>query len=144
LSHVPEIRVATLVRAPRERVYDAFTQAAELDSWFTTGAEVDPRPGGTMVWRWRDWGPASFTGEDSGPVLAARRPERYVFQWQAALGGTTVEVDFDEHEEGTVVRLREHGYPDSPAGWAGFADCSTGWGEALTLLKFWVEHGVRY
>lgn len=24
------------------------------------------------------------------------------------------------------------------------SDCSTGWGEALTLLKLYVEHGVRY
>lgn len=111
---VPEIRMATFVRAPRERVYDAFTEAEQLDAWFTTGAEVDPRPGGTMRWRWVDWGPDHVTGEDSGPVLEARRPERYVFEWQAELGGTTVEVDFEEHPDGTVVRLREHGYPDTP------------------------------
>jgi uncharacterized protein YndB with AHSA1/START domain len=140
----PEIRVATLVRAPRERVYDAFTKAEELDAWFTSGAEVDPRPGGEMVWRWVDWGPDRFTGEDRGPVLEARRPERYVFGWQEKLGGTTVEVDFETHPNGTAVRLREHGYPDTPEGWAGFQECSTGWGEALTLLKFYVEHGVRY
>jgi uncharacterized protein YndB with AHSA1/START domain len=136
--------MTTLVRAPRERVYDAFTQAEELDAWFTTGAEVDPRPGGEMRWRWKEWGPNRVTAEDRGPVLEARRPERYVFGWQEALGGTTVELDFEEHPEGTVVRLHEHGYADTPEGWAGFSECSTGWGEALTLLKFWVEHGVRY
>ena len=43
--------MATLVRAPRELVYDAFTRAEVLDAWFTTGAEVDPRPGGEMTWR---------------------------------------------------------------------------------------------
>lgn len=144
MSEVPEIALATLVRSPRDRVYDALTRADELDAWFTTGAEVDPRPGGIMHWRWRDWGPDRFTGEDWGPVLEARRPERYVFQWQAQLGGTTVEIDFEDVAEGTVVRLREHGYPDTPEGWAGFSECSTGWGEALTLLKFYVEHGVRY
>ncbi len=48
----PGIRVATLVRAPRDRVYDALTRAEELDAWFTTGAEIDLRPGGEMVWRW--------------------------------------------------------------------------------------------
>lgn len=140
----PDIVVTTLVRAPRERVYDALAQAEELDAWFTTGAEVDARPGGEMVWRWVDWGPDAYTGEDRGPVLEARRPERYVFRWQARLGGTTVEIDFDEHPDGTVVRLREHGYPDTPEGWEQHMSCATGWGEALTLLKFWVEHGVRY
>jgi len=97
-----------------------------------------------MRWRWVDWGPDRVTAEDWGLVLEARRPARYVFQWQASLGGTTVEVDFQEHAEGTVVRLREHGYPNTPEGWSSFAECSTGWGEALTLLKFYVEHGLRY
>jgi uncharacterized protein YndB with AHSA1/START domain len=140
----PDIRVATIVRARRERVYDALTRAEELDAWFTTGAEADARPGGEMVWRWVDWGPDAFTGEDRGPVLEAARPQRFVFGWQASLGGTTVEVDFDEHPAGTCVRLREHGYPDTPEGWEQHMSCATGWGEALTLLKFHVEHGVRY
>ena len=136
--------MATIVRAPRERVYDAFTQAEQLDSWFTTGAQVDARPGGTVTWRWRRWGADETTAEDSGPALEATRPERYVFQWQARLGGTTVEIELEEHPAGTLVRLREHGYPDTPEGWEQFCSCSTGWGEALTLVKFWVEHGIRY
>jgi uncharacterized protein YndB with AHSA1/START domain len=87
---------------------------------------------------------ARVTAEDRGTVLEAARPSRFVFGWQARLGGTIVEVDFDEHPEGTLVRLREHGYPDTPAGWKQLMDCATGWGEALTLLKFHVEHGIRY
>jgi uncharacterized protein YndB with AHSA1/START domain len=86
---VPDIEVATLVRAPRERVYDAFTTAEHLDEWFTTGAEVHARPGGEMVWRWVRWAPDEVTFEDRGPVLEAKRPERYVFRWQERLGGTT-------------------------------------------------------
>lgn len=136
--------MATIVRAPRERVYDALTRAEELDAWFTSGAAIDARPGGEMVWRWAEWGPDRVTAEDRGPVLEAVRPERFVFGWQDRLGGTIVEVDFDEHAEGTLVRLREHGYPDTPEGWEELMSCATGWGEALTLLKFHVEHGVRY
>jgi uncharacterized protein YndB with AHSA1/START domain len=118
--------MATLVRAPRERVYDALTQASGLDGWFTTGAEVDSQPGGEMVWRWVDRGRDRVTAEDRGPVVEARRPERYVLRWQAGLGGTTVEVDFANHPGGTVVRLREHGYPDSPEGWKALMECATG------------------
>jgi uncharacterized protein YndB with AHSA1/START domain len=140
----PEIRVSTFVRAPREDVYDALTQAERLDAWFTTGAEVDARPGGEMVWRWLDWGPERVTSEDRGPVLEAVRPERLVFGWQERIGGTTVEIDFVEHDGGTVVRLVEHGYADTPEGWKQHMSCPTGWGEALTLLKMYVEHGIRY
>ena len=132
------------MRAPREQVYDSFTRSEHLDAWFTTGAEVDPRPGGEMVWRWLSWGPDEVTAEDRGPVLEATRPERYVFRWQEKLGGTTVELDFEEHSEGTIVRLRDHGYPDTPEGIEQFVRCATGWGEALTLLELYIEHGLRY
>jgi uncharacterized protein YndB with AHSA1/START domain len=140
----PEIRVSTFIRAPREDVYDALTQAEKLDAWFTTGAEVDARPGGEMVWRWLDWGPERITSEDRGPVLEAARPERFVFGWQERIGGTTVEIDFVDHDGGTVIRLVEHGYPDTAEGWTQHMCCATGWGEALTLLKMYVEHGIRY
>jgi len=54
VTAVPGIHMTKLVRAPRERVYDALTRASELDAWFTTGAEVDPWPGREMIWRWVD------------------------------------------------------------------------------------------
>lgn len=138
--------MVTFVRSPRERVYDALTQAEHLDAWFTTGAEIDPRSGREMRWRWVNWGPDQVTTEDWGPVVEARRSERYVFQSQAALGGTTVEVDFDEHPKGTVSRA--HASTDIQtrprAGCRVLGLLTREWGEALALLKFYVEHGVRY
>lgn len=151
-----EIRHAVLVRAAPEQVYDAFTTAAGLDRWFTTGAESDPRPGGEMTWRWHEWGPDKLSGAFTVPVIEAVRPSRFVFQW-AGEGDdtpedpshgharrTTVEVDFTPVPEGVVVRLRDHGYRDTPAGRRANIDCAVGWGEALALLKMNVEHGVSY
>jgi uncharacterized protein YndB with AHSA1/START domain len=141
-----EIRHATFVRADPERVYEAFTTAEGLDAWFTVGASVDPRPGGQIQFRWQDWGPDRVTGEDGGPVLEAIRPQRFVFQWhpESDSYATTVEVDFLCTEGGTNVRLREHGYQDTPTSRRCLVDCAAGWGEALTLLKVYVEHGIRY
>jgi len=141
-----EIRYTTLVRAPRERVYDGLATSEGLDGWFTEGAEVDARPGGHIRFRWRDWGADRVNLEDTGPVLEARRPERFVFQWSPDQPSykTTVELDFDEDPRGTLVRLRENGYHDTPSGRRSLMECSAGWGEALALLKFWIEHGVRY
>jgi uncharacterized protein YndB with AHSA1/START domain len=142
-----DIRCATFVRAPREHVYDALTTAEGLDSWFTSGAAVDATPGGVMHWRWRDWGPDRITTEDIGRVVDAQRPARFVFEWHGEgdpSWPTTVEVDFEDRDGGTVVRLRESGFRDTPQGREGLMICATGWGEALTLLKFHVEHGLRY
>jgi len=141
-----EIRQATLVRADPLREYEAFTTAEGLDAWFTDGSTVDPRPGGEIRFRWRDWGPDKVTAEDGGPVLEAVKPRRFVFQWRPEdeSYATTVEVDFTPTEEGTVVRLREYGYRDTLTSQRCQLDCAAGWGEALTLLKFYVEHGHRY
>lgn len=140
------IRCEVLVCAAPEAAYDAIATAAGLDAWFTAGASVDARPGGEIRFRWKDWGPAKVDAEDGGPVLEARRPERFVFQWSpdGPEYRTTVEVDFDRVPEGTVVRVREHGWRDTPSARRRMLDCACGWGEALALLKFHVEHGPRH
>ena len=141
-----EIRHATLVHAAPGRVYDALTTASSLDGWFTHGASVEPHPGGEIRFRWVNWGPDRVTDEDGGPVLEARRPERFVFQWRPDPSGspTTVEIDICPVEGGTRVDLHEYCYQDTPRGRAALANCAAGWGEALTLMKFYVEHGLRY
>ncbi len=141
-----EIRHAVLIRAPAERVYDALTTAEGMDGWFTTGASIDARAGGAIVFRWREWGPDRYTGEDGGRVIEATRPSRFVFEWRPDRGGppTTVDVSIEQRDDGTVVRLREHGYQNTPDGRERLLDCAAGWGEALTLLKFYAEHGISY
>jgi uncharacterized protein YndB with AHSA1/START domain len=141
-----EIIHATLVKEAPERVYQAFTTAEGLDSWFTRGSYVDPRPGGRISFRWEDWGPERISGEDGGPVLEAIPPACFVFQWHpdGDSYATTVEVSFEAVPGGTIVRLKERGYQNTPSGRRAFANCASGWGEALTLLKFYVEHGLTY
>lgn len=142
-----KIRYATLVRASPERVYDGIATADGLDGWFTKGASVDARPGGEIVFRWQEFGADKVTGTDGGPVLEAERPHRFAFRWHADDDPTwmsTVEIDFEPVEEGTIIRLREYGYPDTPQGLRAMLNCAAGWGEALTLWKYYVEHGVKY
>ena len=141
-----KVSFSTLVRAEPERVYDAIATAEGLDKWFTKGASVDARAGGSIQFRWKDYGLNRYTGENGGPVLEAKRAERFVFQWKTDSGlcDTTVEIDFTPVDEGTVVKLAEHGYEDSPVGMEDFLNRVSGWAEVLTLLKFYVEHGVTY
>jgi uncharacterized protein YndB with AHSA1/START domain len=139
------IDCTTFIRAEPRRVYDALATGRGLDGWFTAGAEFDARPGGRVLFRWRDWGPDHVTTEAAGEVLEARAGRRLVFRWDSGNPEwTTVTVDLEAREGGTVVRLRETGYPDTAAGHRRFADCASGWGEALTLVKFHLEHGLRY
>lgn len=141
-----DVTCSILVRAEPGAVYDAFATAAGLDGWFTSGAEVDARPGGRIVFRWKEWGVERYTGEDGGEVLEARRPSRFAFRWhpEGPDRFTTVTIDIDPDPAGAAVRLRDSGFSDTPAGRRKLLECASGWGEALALWKFYVEHGVRY
>jgi uncharacterized protein YndB with AHSA1/START domain len=141
-----EVRFETIVRANREKVYDALATAEGLDGWFTVGTELESKPGGALIFRWKDWGVEKFTGEMRGTVVESRRPERFAFRWPVDSGAyqTTVTIDFQPHEEGCVVQLLEGIYDDDDAGTRDMLNRATGWAQALTLMKFWVEHGVTY
>lgn len=91
-------------------------------------------------------GPDRVTTEDGGPILEATRPRRFVFQWSPDNPSytTTVEIDLEPVHDGTIVRLKESGYHHTASGRKAMLRCSAGWGEALTLWKFYVEHGLRY
>ena len=141
-----EINHSTFIHAQPERVYDALTTSEGLDAWFTTGAVVNAHPGGEIQFRWVSWGPNQISSQDGGPVLEAIPPERFVFQWYPDLPeyATTVEINLVPKDGGTIVSLREFGFAQTASGIAALANCATGWGEALTLLKFYLKHGLRY
>jgi uncharacterized protein YndB with AHSA1/START domain len=141
-----EIRQTTLVRAEPEAVYDGIASARGLNAWFTYNTELDPTPGGKLVFRWKDWGPDKYTQDSPAKVIEAKRPEKFVFQWSSDNPSymTTIEMIFERVEDGTVIRLREYGYQNTPSGRAAMLECAAGWGEALTLLKFYVEHNLKY
>ena len=142
-----EIRHKVFIRAPRERVWAAFTTGQGLDGWWgTRGSQIDLRPGGKLILRWRDWGAERDVNSDREcVVIEVRAPERFVFRWGESTDEmTTVEFDLEEREGGTLLHLREHGFARTAKGRESFEGNSLGWGEAATLMKFYVEHGLRY
>jgi uncharacterized protein YndB with AHSA1/START domain len=134
-----EVKRSVFIRAPRETVYDAFATAEGLDGWFTHGSRVDSHPGGALLLRWVDWGAdKSITADVPGKVIEAKRPERFVFEWGEPGSESTVEIVLEDRDGGTVLRLREYRFRKIE----NVIDNAGGWGEALTLAKFWVEHGI--
>jgi uncharacterized protein YndB with AHSA1/START domain len=141
---LPPIRHNAYIGVPPERVYETLTTGAGWDAWFTQGTEVDPRPGGRIVLRWVDFKVERHNVTSDGPVLEAEPPRRFVFQWRAGDSMTTVAFDLEPRGPGTIVRVEESGHTKSQRDVDSLVDCATGWGEALTLLKFHLEHGVVY
>lgn len=138
-----QVKQRTFIAATPEKVYDTITSADGWNAFFTTGLKVDPRPGGTMIWAWKDWGPNFYTLEVPAKVVEADKPRRFAFDWGSKMV-SRVTFELEAKHGGTVVTVTEHGYPDTPEGRDGILDCASGWGEATTLLKFYIEHGITY
>ena len=139
-----KIKQRTFIAASPERVYDTLTSAQSWDEFFTTGMELDPKPGGICSFSWKDWGPDNYTLKVPGQVIKAKRPDLFVFQWGSKGKETTISIELTPKDKGTVVTLSEDGYEDTPEGRAMILECASGWGEAVTLLKFYIEHGIIY
>jgi uncharacterized protein YndB with AHSA1/START domain len=133
------------IKAPIEQVFDHIATAEGLDKWFTSDTSMDSRPGGAIVFRWKNWGIDNYTGEFPGEVVEVKRPSRFTFQWMADSGGyfTTAEFDFESFGDSTLVRIRESGYEDSTEGMQDLLNRVSGWAHVLTLLKFYLEYGIR-
>ncbi len=134
-----ELQMQRFVRAPRDRVFDAFVDARQLERWkcprgmTVPQASTDPREGG----RWQ----LSMLARDGtrfelgGVYRELRRPERlvYTFCWHTGPAPgvqTLVEVDFVEQDGGTALRMRHSGFADA-------AQCEShtqGWRSTLNQL----------
>ena len=79
-------------------LWEALTEARRLEEWFATEVELDPRPGGTGVFRWAD-------GEERrATVREAAEQERLVLDWE---DGGEVVLELEEVEDGTLLRIVE-------------------------------------
>lgn len=141
---LPPIRYSTYIHVQPQRVYETLTTASGWDAWFTQGTEIDARPGGSIVLRWVDFGVDGYTGQDGGTVLEVQAPRRFAFHWTPGDSTTTVEFTLAPRGMGTIVQVTEWGHTTSPGDLQALVACAGGWGEALTLLKIYLEHGITY
>jgi uncharacterized protein YndB with AHSA1/START domain len=143
-KEMPPIRYSTYVDAPPERVYEALSTGPGWDSWFTTTASIEAREGGRYEFSWENFGADRVTLTLTGPVLEAEPGRAFAFDWESGGGRTTVRFTLEARGEGTIVGVTETGYSFEEKDVVSCLDCACGWGEALTLLKFYLEHGVTY
>jgi uncharacterized protein YndB with AHSA1/START domain len=138
------IHHSTYIETPVSRVYETLTTSTGWDAWFTQGATVDLRPGGEIHFRWDNFGAGRCTTEDGGPVVDFESNTTFSFQWSPAGHPTTVTFNLESLGPGTLITLTETGYGSNVEDINTALACAVGWGEALTLLKFYLEHATTY
>ena len=124
------LRLVRVFDAPRERVFDAWTNADQFKAWMCPpGAgvdhcELDARPGGT--WLAHGYGPDGSRFAKSGVYREVKRPERLVFTWPYQAGGTCTNGGGQETTvEVTLVHgpfADQTGFNGHNEGWKGTFD----------------------
>lgn len=146
---VEQLLVERTLAAPPERVFDAFTDPAQLTTWWwPTGftcpaAEVDLRVGGkyrlAMEWPASAPAEAQFSHYMGGEYYEIDRPRRLVMSGRAIndeqgeLFATLIEVTFEAREGGTALTVRQSYFEPMPPAEA-MAGAEQGWSEQLDKL----------
>lgn len=140
--HKLMLSLTRVIRAPRSRVFAAFTSLEELKKWLgpgechLLGGELDFRPGGNYRLRLHTQMPDSGGEADVvGKYEEVVRNERIRFTWSwhgsptmEAWGETRVTFQFADHADGTQVTLTHEGFINEQAraghnhGWVGSLD----------------------
>ena len=135
----PTLQVRRTIRAPRQRVFDAWTKAEELKAWHAPGpltvslAELDLRPGGSYRIHMRDPGGAEH--RVSGVYREVDPPRKVVYTWgwegDHAVKDSVVTIEFHERGDATEVVLTHAGIVED----AERANHEQGWTAILDKLE---------
>ncbi|MFS0823215.1 SRPBCC family protein [Bacillus sp. 1P02SD] len=143
---MPEIYHKTYINVPLEVVYKTISTSQGWNAWFTDDTSIDINQDGTgeIRLRWKNLGSNNVDIEDGGKIIEATLNKRFVFQWSPGEQNSTVSFALEPYKDGTLVVLHETGYTNSEKDIKACIDCAVGWGEALILLKIYLEHGIVY
>ncbi|MDP9025717.1 MAG: SRPBCC family protein [Candidatus Eremiobacteraeota bacterium] len=134
-----------MVAAPPERVWQIITQAEHIGTWFADSAEVDLRPGGTIVLRWEKHGTQHAT------IETIDEPRYFSYRWKPGVtdetpgmdDSTLVEFTLTAHEGQTRVRVVETGFSrlslNESKRAEQFENNSEGWAIQLRDLREYVD-----
>ena len=151
-----ELTMTRLIRAPRERVYDAFVTAEALRIWQcprgmrVTELSVDARLSG--AWRMTMQSRDGTLFKVGGVYRELSRPDRVAYTWQwedgpmGASPATLVEVSLADRDGATWLEMRHSGFPTAGVrdghmrGWNGplgkLADLLDPRGSAASITLF--------
>ncbi len=132
------LEIKRTLQAPREKVFEAWTDPEKLNRWFApsdeyeVSAECDPRPGGSyrIQMTHKDGNVHTVVGE----YREVSPPEKLVFTWSwedGTVQGSLVAVDFRDVDGATEITLTHSGFPS--AEWRD--KHNEGWNGCLSRLE---------
>ncbi|MDQ2647752.1 MAG: SRPBCC domain-containing protein [Myxococcota bacterium] len=130
-----------VIRAPRDRVWKALTEPAEVKAYFfDTELETSWRPGSPLFFR-GEWQGKQY--EDRGKVLSFEPPHSLSYDYWSSFSGLEdkpelrqiVRYDLDEQDGGTRVRAHQSNFDTQERA----EHSEQNWRGVLEALKKYVE-----
>jgi uncharacterized protein YndB with AHSA1/START domain len=131
-----ELVIHRLIDAPRERVWLAWTDPADLKQWWSPVLEADVRPDG--AWKAEVVSPDGSTAWSHGTYLTVDRPKEvsYTFAWDATDSApTTVTITLADNGARTEMTVRQGGFTSEADRDAHIPGWNTAFDELATFLK---------
>ena len=139
-TQIPEFSITRTIAAPRETVWRAWTEEAELAQWLrpfgvsTGSVSFDVRVGGEYRYTMTN----DETGEQyptGGVFLEVQPPEKLVFTWgvpgEPMKSAPVITLTLEEENDGTELVFHLRGLAGEP----GDGYVHDGWVEALTNFE---------
>jgi uncharacterized protein YndB with AHSA1/START domain len=144
LSSLPSISHKIFLKVKPEKVYQTLISEKEWNKWFTDRTTIEFKHDGTgeIKLRWTEFGVHKKSIEDGGRILAAVPNKLFKFQWCPGDSPTTITFQMTPYKEGTILVLEEEGYRNTKSDLKVCLACAAGWGEALTMLKMYLEYDI--
>ncbi|HYY35125.1 MAG TPA: SRPBCC domain-containing protein [Candidatus Binatia bacterium] len=141
MAEALKLSIKRFIKAPRDRVYAAWTDPAQLKKWFgpenvtTRDLIADVREGGQFRWDCTD--PEGTEVTITGEYRELQSGKKIVFTWKHEENedwknhSSIVTVEFFDREGGTEVRLTHERFPNE----ASRDDHKQGWNSVLDKLE---------
>ncbi|HUP19037.1 MAG TPA: SRPBCC domain-containing protein [Gemmatimonadota bacterium] len=123
------------IEAPPEVVWEALTDATELERWFPLEARVEPGEGGKIWMSWKN----EYAAESG--ILAWDPPRHLRTTWGFDGGGPPQVTDYRLEGVGgtTILRVVTSGFPVDPSWDAWIEGTNDGWLFELASLRLYLE-----
>ena len=137
------INQSITVNAPVEAIFKAFTNAREMERWWPSKVESDPRTGGSFKFTFENNPEDAPAHVRAGDYLEVVQTERIKYPWNipGMEPATQVEVRIAATGEGTSATVIHSGWPAAEELNEVFEMHDQGWGGFLNNLKIVMEGG---
>jgi len=131
------IHQSVRVQASLAEIFKAFTDAEQLERWWPSAVESDPKTGGSFKYTFAYLDPTQPVHERAGQYTSVLPGQSVAYPWNipGMEPSTNVTIQFSSEGAETVVALEHTGWPADEAANEVFEMHDKGWAGFLNNLK---------